>query len=175
MSVNIADDGSICGWASVYGVRDSHADVVERGAYTDTLKDWARKGKLPCMMLMHNMGPLTSDMLPIGRWTKMVDDPYGLWCEGQLSLGNSTARDIYALIKDKCLDGLSIGFSPVKFQMMPRNSDIKRKLISVKLHEVSVVTSPSNPESLITRVKSHDDEGARLKRALAELAAAVRS
>jgi HK97 family phage prohead protease len=174
-NVNLSDDGTICGYGSVFGVLDSHRDIVEKGAYTDTLKQWAKKGRLPAMLLMHSMGPLISDQLPIGIWRAMYEDDIGLWCEGKLALDNSVARDVYALLRTSppAIDGLSIGFVPLKFEV-PRNSDVKRRLTQIKLLEVSIVTSPSNPESVISRVKTRPEPADRVTRALAKLAESLR-
>ena len=115
--LDAADDGTFEGYGSVWGVLDSHGDVVERGAFSDSLKDWARKGRLPAMMLQHGLGPLTQDQLPIGVYTGMTEDSHGLRVRGKLALGMQVANDVYTLMKmsPPALTGLSIGYRAKKF------------------------------------------------------------
>ena len=83
----VGDDGTFSGYGSVFGVRDSYGDVVEPGAFKDSLAAWGSKGKLPKMLWQHRSEQ------PIGVWTKMSEDSKGLAVEGKLILDVQQARE----------------------------------------------------------------------------------
>ena len=62
------------------------------------------------------------------------------------------AREALALLRDKALDGLSIGFRTLKSRMDDKK-DV-RLLLEVDLWEVSLVTFPMQPEARIATFKS---------------------
>ncbi|GJH75797.1 hypothetical protein ECZC06_53910 [Escherichia coli] len=41
---SVSDSGEFEGYGSVFGVKDSHDDVVVPGAFTTTLQKWSEKG-----------------------------------------------------------------------------------------------------------------------------------
>ena len=155
-SVN-TDDGTFKGYGSVFGNIDSHRDVVDKGAFRDTLAEAKSTGRWPKMLLQHASGPLTEDQLPIGVWTHMAEDNYGLYVEGKLAVGTQRGRDVYSLMKMQprpALDGLSIGYLPKQFTMHRKTDPARRTLRSVNLIEVSLVSSPSNRLATVRQVKS---------------------
>jgi uncharacterized protein len=154
-SFDLSEDGTIEGFGAYFGNCDSHGDVIERGAFADTLANHKRAGTMPHMYLSHGIGVgLQEESLPIGVWTSAHEDSNGLYMKGRLALGNRRADDVHALVKSKSVTGLSIGYSPSRFQVMPKGSDVKRRLLAVHLVEVSVVHRPSNNLARVSRIKS---------------------
>jgi uncharacterized protein len=144
---SISDSGAVEGYGAYFGNTDSHGDVIDRGAFSDSLADWNRKGRMPPMLLQHAMGEGLMDGLPIGVWTDMGEDGNGLYVRGKLAIGNSRADDSRALMRmtPPALSGASIGYIARKFSVFPKNSSgLKRKLHRVDLREVSLVGDPSN-------------------------------
>jgi HK97 family phage prohead protease len=171
----IAENGIFRGYGSVFDTIDSHGDTVAKGAFSDSIKESQSTGKWPAMLLQHGLGPATDDQIPIGIWTKMVEDNYGLYLQGKLAF-TQRGRDLYALMKmtpRPALNGLSIGYRPTLFTMNGRSHAARRTLQSVKLVEVSLVTAPSNPLATVRRVKSisprNDDAATKFMNALARL------
>ena len=153
--------GEFVGYGAVFGNVDSHGDVIEPGAFKESLVQWGARGALPAMKMMHGSAanPFTGSDLPIGVWTGMREDDRGLRVEGKLSgLNTDRGRFNYALMQDGALNGLSIGYNPVR---VTRNvsPQIKRSLASVKLLEVSLVPQGSNEHALVTDMKSILDGG----------------
>lgn len=142
---SIADDGSFSGYASVYGVVDSHRDIVQRGSFAKSLaKRPAAKVK---MLRNHDQSE------PIGFWKSIVEDDRGLKVSGQLILDTVKGRETYALMKAGALDGLSIGYKTVKDRIdRTKNARI---LEEIDLWEISTTTFPSNSKSTVTAVKSN--------------------
>lgn len=148
----VDEKGRFSGYGSVYGVIDSYREIVSPGAFTNTLRKWESRGRLPPVLWQHR-----SDM-PVGPFTKMREDDYGLYVEGQLLVDDvQQAREARALMKNRAVDGLSIGFNTVVEEW---NSETKLlTLKEVDLWEVSIVTFPANAESLITEVRSAFADG----------------
>jgi uncharacterized protein len=129
-------DYVIAGYASLFGIPDLAGDVVERGAFAETLK------ALPApdirMLFQHDPDR------PIGRWTGASEDDQGLWMQGLIDPRHLDARSVLRLIKAGTADGLSIGFRAL--DAAPRHSG-GRILKTIDLREVSVVTFPMLPRA----------------------------
>lgn len=152
--------GEFAGYGAVFGNIDSYGDVIEKGAFSDTLKTWEGAGKLPPMLLQHGGGFLggASDMLPVGQWMRMEETSRGLKVDGRLfALGTERGQYIYEGLKSGVLDGLSIGYKAKKFTMGTKPGEPSRRLQSIDLIEVSIVTFPANGKALVTAVKAADD------------------
>lgn len=150
------DAGFVSGYASVFGVLDNHGDIVEAGAFKATIADYQSRRQMPAMLWSHDQER------PVGVWQTMVEDGHGLKMTGRLNLETQDGREARALLKQGAFTGLSIGY-----RVVPGGASIDkegvRRLKSVKLWEVSLVTIASNPESRIDGVKamssSRDFEG----------------
>jgi len=141
------EQGTFSGYGSIFGNVDLHGDIVEKGAFAETLKE--RPIEHVGLYWMHDPRE------PIGKWSIMEEREEGLWVEGKLTLGVSRAREVYELMKDGAVTGLSIGYRTRKYDLDGEN-DI-RILKDVELFEVSAVSGPANEEARIARVKSAKD------------------
>lgn len=148
-------DGTFSGYGAVFSNLDSYGDVIQPGAFKDSLKTWKKTGRYPPMLLQHAMGMTTEDCLPVGVWTSMEEDDVGLKVEGRLiALDTDRAKYIYEGLKTRALDGLSIGYVPKEFVMGTKPKEPRRSLKSVELMECSVVVFPANDKARIKGVKS---------------------
>lgn len=148
-------DGTFSGYGAVFSNLDSYGDVIQPGAFKDTLKTWKKTGRYPPMLLQHAMGMTTEDSLPVGVWTSMEEDEVGLKVEGRLiALDTDRAKYIYEGLKTRALDGLSIGYVPKEFVMGTKPKEPRRSLKTVELMECSVVVFPANDKARIKGVKS---------------------
>ncbi|MEO0347879.1 MAG: phage major capsid protein [Pseudomonadota bacterium] len=136
------DQGSFCGYASVFDVIDQHHDTISRNAFDDHLK------QQPSIKLLWQHNPNK----PIGKITSISSDEYGLKFTAQLNLELKQAQEAYALIKHGDINNLSIGFECLK-----SNYDAKRKcnvITKIKLLEISLVTFAANELATINNVKN---------------------
>lgn len=145
-----ADDGTVEGYGSVFGVLDNYDDVIAPGAFVKSLAAHASAGTLPAMLYQHDA------TMPIGVWLEMVEDAKGLRIKGRLALDTVKGAEAYALLKMGALSGLSIGFVSVAWTY--DQQDV-RTLTEVDLWEVSLVTFPANEAARITGVKAADVAG----------------
>ena len=136
------------GYGSVFGNTDLGNDVIQKGAFRESLKN--REAKEVKLLYQHK-----SDM-PIGVFDEIVEDDHGLVVKGRLALKTQAGQEAYELLKMGALDGLSIGFkiNPKKVSYEDRGQ--KRILKEVDLMEVSLVTFPMNPQATVTQVKGQD-------------------
>jgi len=153
--------GLFTGYGAIFGNVDAFGDVIEKGAFKETLRDWEAKGKLPPMMLQHGggmFGGAAEDMLPIGQWTAMEENSKGLKVEGKLfALQTEKGQYIYEGLKSGVLDGLSIGYITKKATNGTKPGDPRRRLEAVDLKELSIVTFPSNDRARVSAVKAARD------------------
>jgi len=152
--------GVFSGYGAVFGNTDSYGDVIEKGAFRDTLREWEQRGKLPPMLLQHGggmFGGAADDMLPIGKWLSMEENSKGLKVEGQLfAMATERGQYIYEGLKSGVLDGLSIGFRVKKYTRGTKPSEPARRLEAIDLMEVSVVTFPANGKARVSGVKASE-------------------
>ncbi|MBL8590566.1 MAG: HK97 family phage prohead protease [Methylobacteriaceae bacterium] len=123
--------GLVTGYASLFGVADLGGDVVAPGAFRASL---ARRGAAGVRMLWQH-----DPAQPIGRWLSIEEDARGLRVAGELSREVARARELAALIREGALDGLSIGF---RAERATKDARGRRRLVSVDLWEISLVTFP---------------------------------
>ncbi len=137
------------GLASTFGNRDMLGDVVEPGAFAGTI---ARPGRIK-MLWQHDA------RAPIGVWERIHETGAGLEVKGRLILEVQQARETLALLKAGAVDALSIGFSVRRGgAAFDRESGVRR-IKSVELWEISVVTFPANPRARVDRIKARAQGG----------------
>ncbi len=131
------------GYASLFNVADLGGDVVMPGAFAQTLQ---KTGPSGVKMLWQHDGKQ-----PIGAWTSLIEDRRGLKVKGELNLSVARAREALALMKQGALDGLSIGFRPVRVSR-DKAKDLRR-IHALELVEISLVTFPMLPQARVEAVK----------------------
>lgn len=146
----VADDGTFEGYAATFGNADQGRDVVSVGAFTKSLA--ARPARMVRMLRDHDPNR------PIGVWTKLEEDGFGLKASGRLILETNLGRETHALLKAGAIDGLSIGYRPVK-----RRYDAAKRLRyleEIDLREISITTFPMNETAVVSAVKQADRDHA---------------
>lgn len=136
-------DGSIEGYASLFGEIDQARDMVMPGAFAQTLRQRGLR-KIP-MLFQHDPGE------PVGVWLELAEDFRGLRARGRLIPEVMRGRELLALLRAGAVDGLSIGYRTVRGQIDPRTR--VRKLYQVDLWEISIVTFPLLAGARVSAVK----------------------
>lgn len=145
--LSLAEDGSIDGYASLFGEIDQARDMVMPGAFTQTLKQRGLR-KIP-MLFQHDPAE------PVGVWLELAEDLRGLRARGRLIPDVARGRELLALLRAGAIDGLSIGYRTVRGQIDPRTR--VRRLYQVDLWEISIVTFPLLSGARIATVKHTPD------------------
>ena len=135
------DNTVISGYASVFGVIDTHNDLVEKGAFKNAE---SHKVKL---LWQHDVTK------PIGIISLLKEDEYGLLLEAEININTVAGAEAVELIKQKAVAGLSIGFS---INSSDYNKEGSRVISDVELREISIVTFPANQHAEIQCIKEID-------------------
>jgi HK97 family phage prohead protease len=141
--LSFSGDGTVEGYASLFGEIDQARDMMMPGAFTQTLKTRGLR-KIP-MLFQHDPSE------PVGIWLELREDFRGLWARGRLIPDVTRARELLALVREGAVDGLSIGYRTVRGQIEPRTR--VRKLHQVDLWEISIVTFPLLAGARVRAVK----------------------
>lgn len=142
-ALTVDETGQITGTAWPYGTADRVGDVIEKGAITSPTT-------LP-MLWSHDQAQV------IGIWDEITESNEGLTVKGRLLVRDvAKAREVHALIMQKAVTGLSIGFQTKAAIPLGRG----RKITALDLHEISIVAVPSHPGAQIHTVKSAAAEAA---------------
>jgi uncharacterized protein len=132
----------ITGYPSVFGNRDHGGDVVVEGAFKKSLE---RHG-MPALLFNHNMAEP-----PLGLVVDAKEHRRGLWIKAELPKDDTfVSGRVVPQLKRRGLKGMSIGYKVLERE---QRGDT-RYLKSIRLYEVSVVTTPMNPLAEIESVKS---------------------
>lgn len=149
----------ISGYASVFGVVDSQNDVIEKGAFKEAKSENVK------LLWQHDKAK------PIGVIKSIYEDDYGLKIEAEINNKTTYGNEAAELIKQKAVNGLSIGFYAKDFEYTDQGF---RLLTKLELMEVSIVTFPANNSANITDVKAMSrattyDSLQRLERVIGKL------
>lgn len=140
-------DGMIRGFASTFGNEDQGYDIVEAGAFRQTIK--SNKGRFP---ILADHDPSKQ----IGWNIRAEETDHGLYVEGKLNMKDPLAVARHQLAMDAlelgAKMGLSIGYSVVKWEN-DKERPMVRRLKELKLWEYSMVTFPMNVEAMVTDAK----------------------
>ena len=140
--------GTFEGYAAVIGNLDNNGDIIQAGAFDETVANFKASGKKIPLLDQHDR---TS---PIGAITDMWVDAKGLYVKAALLLELQAGKDAYIVLKAG-LYSMSIGYL-LKRGDYEETEEGTWLLKKVTIKEVSLVTFPANEEAIITHVKSED-------------------
>lgn len=156
-----AETGVFTAYASVFGNVDSYGEVVEKGAFSDTLKEWKDSGNPIPLLWGHNMSDPDYN---IGAIQDAKEDDNGLLVKAQLDLESPKAAQVFRLIKSGRVGQMSFAFDVLEGAEGKLDSSDGEKdggggqsvyfLKKLKLYEVSVVPIGANQATEILTVKS---------------------
>ena len=141
-------------YASVFGNVDSYGDVVHKGAFARSLKEWSAKGApIP---VFYNHGAFTNDPTDnVGYLRVAQEDEKGLRVIPVLDVeANPKAAYVYHLLKSGRLRELSIGYVSKTYDWSELDGMEVRNIRDVDLLEVSVVPVAANDQATVVEVRS---------------------
>ena len=148
------ETGTFTGYISVFGNVDHARDIVVKGAFAESIKKLKDDGRFLPNLWQHDSHQ------PVGKFTKLEEDDYGLYVEGQLLINDvAKAREAYALIKHGVVSGLSIGYRVKEGGYEYDQEKDIFYLKNVDLIEASIVTFPCNDLATVSDVKSKLEDG----------------
>lgn len=132
--------------AEIRELGSSYTEVFRKGAFERTIRE---RGPARCKFLVQHQ----RERLPVGRATKLEERDDGLYAEFYVSR-TAAGDELLTLIRDKAVDGLSIGFVPIRSSWSRDRQTCERT--EVKLLEVSATAWPCYDNAAITGVRQQD-------------------
>ena len=134
------------GYASVFNNKDSDDDVILKGSYNKSIKEWGPEGKDRIKLVaQHDISR------PVAKITELKEDENGLFMEAKFGT-HTDGEDYYRMTKEGIVNEFSVGFVPVEKE---ENDKGGYDISNIKLYEVSMVTVAANDEAVVTDVKSN--------------------
>lgn len=138
------------GYLAVFSNLDDNGDVIDKGAFTKTLKEAHEVKNRAATPFLFPVLWQHNSKEPIGGFTEAYEDDHGLFVRGRLDLNIEQGKRAYSGMKMGYLRGLSIGYDAVK-SIYQKNA---RHLLEIRLFEGSPVTFAANAESSVMSVKA---------------------
>lgn len=147
------EEGQFEAYAAIFDVKDSHGDIIRKGAFAETLKGWEGSEASIPVLWGHDFNDAFNN---IGRVLKAEEDDEGLKVLAELDLENPNGKQVHRLISQKRVTDLSFAFDVEDYKVHSSKSeeDGYTELLKLGLYEVSVVTVGANRQTRFTDVKS---------------------
>ena len=106
--------GFIEGYAAVWNNVDYANEIMRKGCFARTINQSVAARKVPLMSKHAAHGGGTIEC--IGTVIEAREDDYGLWIRAEFA-DTSIAQTVRTLVNDKNVDGLSVAFAPLRWEI----------------------------------------------------------
>jgi len=146
--------GRFVALVSTFGLPpDDQGDVIDRWAYERYIADAVARNRMPSVWWGHGY---SDPQNAIGRITKMATTDEGLVVEGQLSLDNARALNVYEGMLRGAINEFSIGYIVLaEHKESSPQYGTYSVLTEVSLSEISVVYAGANRFTRLLDIKSN--------------------
>ena len=150
-----ADNGLIEGYFSTYEkTPDSYGDIIEPGAFTETIKAREETGHPFPLCFNHDFSAV------IGAVDSVKDTEKGPFISAHF-LDTQLAQDVRKMLQSGAIYQFSFAYD-IKGRRNPTEEEEKEGVMNVltdlEVFEISVVTVPANQNAVATEVKSVEPE-----------------
>lgn len=148
----VKSNGSITGYASTW-IRepDSYGDVVAKGAFLDSISQIEAEGKKLPLLWNHDSYDIKSF---IGTVTDLEEDEHGLKFTATFD-DTEEAQRARQLASDGRLAKFSFAYDVIEQAEIELEDGRKaNELRKLRIHEISLVMYPANPDTSVIEVKS---------------------
>ena len=149
------DTGEFEAIVAVFGPVDSGGDVIVKGAFADTLKEWQDSGDPIPVVWSHDSNDPFSH---IGSVVEASETETGLLVKGQLDLDNPKAAQVHKLLKGRRVTQFSFAYSVLDSGPVEVDGVKATELRSLKLYEVGPTLVGMNQSTELLSAKSDDLE-----------------
>ena len=153
--IKSADDenGTISGYFSTYDrIPDSYGDVIEKGAFTDTIKARKDSGHPFPLCWNHDL----NQIIGFVNAEDINDDEHGPLMTAHF-FNSALAQEKRELVKAGVVYQFSFAYDIVGMERPTKDEErtgIYQILTKLDLFEISVVPIPANPRAEVTEIKS---------------------
>lgn len=149
------ETGMIAGFFSTYDkTPDSYGDIIEPGAFTETIKAREETGHPFPLCFNHDFSAV------IGAVKSIEDRERGPYIEAGF-LDTQLAQDVRKMVKSGAIWQFSFAYDVLEARQPSeeeRKSGVENVLTKLDLFEISVVTVPANQNAVMTEVKNVEPE-----------------
>lgn len=167
------EEGEFIGYASIFDNVDLHGDVVRKGAFADTLNEWAEEAQKNGAVIPLLYGHDTYDPNNnVGHLKAAEEDDRGLKVHGKIDLEGGNGPQVYRLVKGRRLGQMSFAYTIRESRPGKEDGENGKEfneLLNLKLHEVSLVPLGANPKTEVLGVKNADTLAEQIYQRLIEV------
>lgn len=151
--------GEFTALVSAFGIKDRHGEYVDKGAFTESLAEWAAKGRNIPVIWSHEW---TNPDSFIGEYTSAEETEQGLLLKGVLDVDdNPRAARIYDLMRKGRVAEFSIGGGIRDWEIIERpDEEPEFHLTNLDLWEAGPCFKGVNPGTELESVKAAQAEQA---------------
>ena len=151
LSLKADEVGGISGFFSTYDKEpDSYGDIIEKGAFTETIAKRAESGHPFPLCFNHDFSAV------IGAVDKIEDTEKGPYIEAHF-LDTQQAQDVRKMLQSGAIYQFSFAYDVLGAREPDeeeKKKGIANVLTKVEVFEISVVTVPANQNAVATEIKS---------------------
>ncbi|MFJ4168379.1 HK97 family phage prohead protease [Paenarthrobacter sp. NPDC089714] len=134
---------------------DSYGDVVAKGAFLDTIKEWADSGNVLPGLFGHRMD---DPDYYVASALEMGEDENGWWVKGVFDLESPKGPHVYRLVKSRRLNQLSFAYDVLEGADVELEDGTKAyELRKLRVYEFSFVPIGANQDTSVVAVKALAD------------------
>lgn len=160
-------DGEFEAVVSVFGNVDTYGDKVIKGAFADTLAEWAAKGDPIPVYYSHRMDDPDFNL---GEVLDAKETDEGLWVKGRLDIDDpvpgSKAPQVHRLMKGRRITQFSFAYDIVEAAWVESDDEEYLELRKLKLHEVGPTPVGANDQTELLGIKAAGDAARHLAAAV---------
>lgn len=166
--------GGISGFFSTYDkTPDSYGDIIEPGAFTETIKKREESGHPFPLCFNHDFSAV------IGAVDSVKDTEHGPFIEAHF-LDTQQAQDVRKMLQSGAIYQFSFAYDVLDARQpneAEKKDGVENVLTKLEVFEISVVTVPANQNAVATEVKAMEPEtkqGRRNSKADADIIKQIR-
>lgn len=134
---------------------DAYGDVVAKGAFERTIKEWADSGNVLPGLFGHRMDD--PDFFVAGA-IEMGEDDHGWWVKGEFDMDSPKGAHVYRLVKGRRLSQLSFAYDVREDGVVEVAEGQKaNELRDLKVYEFSFVPVGANQDTSVVAIKGITD------------------
>lgn len=160
LSKEVSETGEFEGFAAVFGNIDLGNDVVEKGAFLESLAEWKAAGQLPLLTFRHKFGQVIGDLIELNETERGLFARGKLWIKGDQRIENAVM--VHNLLMGTGPKGMSFTFIVKQSHDETVEGENIRHLDIMKIFEVGIVPFGMNPLAGVTNVKALVSEDGKI-------------
>lgn len=134
---------------------DSYGDVVAKGAFLDTIKEWKDSGNTLPGLFGHRFD---DPDYYVASALEMGEDENGWWVKGEFDMESPKGPHVYRLVKGRRLNQLSFAYDVLEGADVELEPGVKAyELRKLRVYEFSFVPIGANQDTSVVAVKALAD------------------